>query len=183
MEQANRIVTKNKIIDRIQFIKDQGCEFIVPEHLESAQFDVNLQYIDSSMPKFAAYALLYSYAIRGRHSSRVIERMMEDNPLNYPDIDMYPYKFKKLLSAFALGMTPTDEGWKGVEDANGGYITVKRDGDVVCYYLYQREEFESYLFNKTHFDTPSTSRRDAFCVFKEDGKYKLRLNLDIRFNR
>lgn len=78
---------------------------------------------------------------------------------------------------------PTDQNWKGVEDANGGYITVKRDGEVVCYYLYQRDEFEKYLFNKTHFDTPSTSRRDAFCVYKDDNSYKIKLNLDIRFNR
>lgn len=183
MNQANSIVTRNKVIDRIKFLLDQGCEFVVQENVESEQFDINLRYIDSSMPKFVAYALLYSYSIRGRHSNDVIEYMMDKNPLNYTDIDMYPYKFKKLLAAFALGMTPTDESWKGVEDANGGYITVKRDGEIVCYYLYQREAFENYLFNKTHFDTPSTSRRDAFCVYKENDKYKISLNLVIRFNR
>jgi len=183
MNNANLIATRNKIIDRIKYLKNQGCDFIVPESLESVQFDTNLRYIDSSMPKFVAYALLYSYSIRGRHSNDVISYMMEHNPLNFVDVDMYPYKFKKLLAAFALGMTPTDENWKGVEDANGGYITVKRDGKIVCYYLYQREEFENYLFSKTHFDTPSTSRRDAFCVYKEADTYKIRLNLDIRFNR
>lgn len=183
MDQTNSITSRNKIIDRVKFLQDQGCEFIIPEYLESAQFDTNLRYIDSSMPKFVAYALLYSYSIRGRHSNDVIAYMKEKNPLNYRDADMYSYKFKKLLAAFALGMTPTDENWKGIEDANGGYITVKRDGEIVCYYLYQREDFENYLFNKTHFDTPSTSRRDAFCVYKEDDKYMMKLNLDIRFNR
>ena len=183
MNNTNQIATRSKIIDRVKFLQDQGCVFIVPESLESTQFDTNLRYIDSSMPKFVAHALLYSYSIRGRHSNDVISYMMDQNPLNYVDVDMYPYKFKKLLSAFALGMTPTDESWKGVEDANGGYITVKRDGEIVCYYLYQREEFENYLFSKTHFDTPSTSRRDAFCVYKENDTYKIRLNLDIRFNR
>ena len=183
MERANQINTSKKIIDRIQFLNNEGCEFIIPDHLESEQFDKNLQYIDSLMPKFVAYALLYSFSIRGRHSEDIIACMMDTNPMGYSDVDMYQYKFKKLLSAFALGMTPTDENWKGIEDANGGYITVKRDGDVVCYYLYQREEFEKYLFTKTHFDTPSTSRRDAFCVYKEGEIYKIKLNLAIRFNR
>ncbi len=183
MCQTNDITTRNKVVDRINFLQSQGCELVCPKHLDSTQFDINLRYIDSSMPEFVAYALLYSYSIRGRHSADVISYMVNNNPLNYADTDMYQYKFKKLLASFALGMTPTDSDWKGVEDANGGYITVKRDGDVVCYYLYQREEFENYLFNKTHFDTPSTSRRDAFCVYKEDNKYKLKLNLDIRFNR
>jgi len=181
MEEANQIETKEKIKDRIRFLKEQGCEFRVQKCLEDLRFDVNLRYIDSAMPEFIAYALLYSYEIYGRHCAKIVERMKEENPLNYVDVDMYSYKFKKLLSAIALGMTPTDENWKGIEDANGGYITVKKDGDVVCYYLYQREEFENYLLNKTKFDTPSTKRRDAFCVFKENGQYKLRLNLDIRF--
>lgn len=183
MNEANSIVTRNKIIDRIKYLQDQGCTFVFPDQTESTQFDTNLRYIDSSMPKFIAYALMYSYSIRGRHSTDIIRLMQEQNPLNYADTDMYPYKFKKLLAACALGMTPDDSSWKGVEDANGGYITVKRDGEVVCYYLYQREEFENYLFRKTHFDTPSTSRRDAFCVYKENGIYKLKLNLVIRFNR
>ena len=183
MNRANLIATKNKIIDRLKYLQGHSCEFVVPECVESAQFDTNLRYIDSCMPKFAAYALLYSYFIRGKHSNDVIAYMKERNPLHYADTDMYEYKFKKLLAAFALGMTPTDSDWKGVEDANGGYITVKRDGEVVCYYLYQREEFENYLFAKTHFDTPSTSRRDAFEIYKENDRYKLKLNLDIRFNR
>ena len=183
MEEVNNINTRHKIVDRIQFLNNQGCRFIIPDRLESIQFDTNLRYVDSSMPQLIAYALLYSYGIRGRHSSDVIARLADENPMNYADTDIYSYKFKKLLAAFALGMTPTDQNWKGVEDANGGYITVKRDGEVVCYYLYQRDEFEKYLFNKTHFDTPSTSRRDAFCVYKDDNSYKIKLNLDIRFNR
>lgn len=181
MNLTNQITTKSKVIDRINYLQAQNCRFVIPNKLENEQFDTNLRYIDSSMPQFIAYALLYSYSVKGRHSDEVIKVMMNKNPLGYADTDMYPYKFKKLLSACALGMTPTDESWKGVEDANGGYITVKRDGEVVCYYLYQREEFESYLFHKTHFDTPSTSRRDAFCVYKENGTYKIKLNLAIRF--
>lgn len=183
MNQTNAINTPKKIVERVKFLQEHGCEFIVPESIESDQFDINLRYIDSAMPKFVAYALLYSYSIKGRHSNDVISLMADRNPLNYRDTDMYSYKFKKLLAAFALGMTPEAENWKGIEDANGGYITVKRDGEIVCYYLYQREDFENYLFRKTHFDTPSTSRRDAFCVYKEGDKYKMRLNLDIRFNK
>ena len=67
------------------------------------------------------------------------------------------YKFKKFLCAAALGMTP-EKHWEGEEDANGGYIVVKPDGNVVCYHIYNRTDFEQYLYDYTRFDTPSTSR-------------------------
>jgi hypothetical protein len=28
--------------------------------------------------------------------------------------------------------------------ATGGYLVVKEDGEVLCYYVYKRNEFESY---------------------------------------
>ena len=84
MEEVNNINTRHKIVDRIQFLKNQGCRFIIPDRLESIQFDTNLRYVDSSMPQLIAYALLYSYGIRGRHSSDVIARLADENPITTP---------------------------------------------------------------------------------------------------
>lgn len=45
---------------------------------------------------------------------------------------MYAYKIKQFLLAFALGMTVSSP-WDGCFNANGGYIVVKKDGDVIGY--------------------------------------------------
>lgn len=67
------------------------------------------------------------------------------NPLRYPNPEnMYKYKFKKLLSAIALGMMPGSK-WNGRDQANGGYIIVSHSGDVLAYHIYNRDFFEEYL--------------------------------------
>lgn len=41
---------------------------------------------------------------------------------------------KVLLIDVALGMTPAKE-WNGRYDANGGYIVIRKDGEIVCYHF------------------------------------------------
>lgn len=93
---------------------------------------------------------------------------------------MYEYKFKKFLCAAALGMTP-ERHWEGEEDANGGYIVVKQDGSVVCYHIYNRTDFEQYLYDYTCFDSPSTTRYEYAQVYNENNVYKIKFNLQVRF--
>lgn len=104
----------------------------------------------------------------------------EKNPLNYKNKNVYTYKIKELLCASALGMTPGRE-WNGNESATGGYIIVKRDGDVLCYHLYNRNFFKDYLLKNTNIDRPSATRHDYGYVFKADYKYFIDLNIQIRF--
>lgn len=92
----------------------------------------------------------------------------------------YTYKLKTLLCAIALGMVPS-KPWYGREDANGGYIVVKDDGNVVCFFLYNRNEFERYLLDCTRFERASTSRHGYMEVLKEGDEYYINLNLQIRF--
>ena len=61
------------------------------------------------------------------------------------------HKVKDLLVAVALGMEPNTK-WTGLEDANGGYIVVKDDGEVLCYHIYDRNKLRNYLFRNTKFD-------------------------------
>ena len=42
-------------------------------------------------------------------------------------------------------MTPANE-WKRRYDANGGYLVVKKDGDIVCYHFYNRNDVEDNLY-------------------------------------
>ncbi len=181
MNEVNGINTRTKLIDKIAKLLEHGCTFNMAEHLESAQFEENLQFIDTIMPKFLSYMVLYSYRYSLRHTSQIIDKMKEENPLSFTNVEMYTYKFKKLLAAWALGLTPERTDWQGAEDANGGYITVKRDGSVVCYHLYNRTEFEQYLFDYTYFEKPSTSKFHYFDIYKDGESYKIKFSLQVRF--
>lgn len=62
--------------------------------------------------------------------------LANDNPLGYDAEDLqsiYAYKLKHLLTSAALGMMPS-KTWTGHYDANGGYLVVKKDGEILCYH-------------------------------------------------
>lgn len=180
MDNTNSIATRTKIIDKIRFLLENDCDLIEVSHLESKQFEENLGFIDTVMPRLLSLSILYSYKYKLNKTKDVIEKMKEINPLEFSNTMMYEYKFKKFLCACALGMTP-EKKWEGGEDANGGYIVVKKDGTVVCYHIYNRTDFEQYLFDYTYFDRASTSRYRYMDVYKENDCYKIKLNLQVRF--
>ncbi len=180
MNAVNAIDTRTKIIDRMRYLREVGCTIVRSEEMISAQFKENLEFVDSKMPQIISETLLSAYQTGTKRLADVVNRMQEQNPMGYSNPNMYSYKIKKLLCACALGMTP-EKHWEGTEDANGGYIVVKRDGSVVCYHIYNRTDFEQYLYDYTCFDTPSTSRYEYMSVYKDNGEYKLKLNLQIRF--
>lgn len=180
MSVVNGIESKTKNIDKIEYLLLSGCSFQETLPMLSTQFEENLCFIDTIMPRFLSLAVLYSYVYRIISLSQVIEKMKEINPLNFKNTMMYEYKFKKFLCACALGMTP-EKQWEGSEDANGGYIVVKNDGSVVCYHIYNRTEFEQYLYDYTFFERASTSRHHYMYIYKEENQYKIKLNLQVRF--
>ena len=89
---------------------------------------------------------------------------------------------KQLLLASALGMTPAKE-WNGKFDANGGYLVVRKDGQIVCYHFYNQNDVEDYLYNNTRFDRASRTRYNYGYIYKLDSQYYLDLNLQIRFKK
>lgn len=182
MDEVNGIETHAKIIDRFNLLDKYNCNFRPVEHGISQCFEGNLQFIDTVMPTILQYLLLYSYKYKLKSIPSATDKLKELNPLTFSNTELYTYKIKKMLCACALGMTPGKTDWLGKEDANGGYITVKSDGSVVCYHIYNRSEFEDYLFNHTGFDSPDMSRYNYAKVYKENDKFKMNLCLQIRFN-
>lgn len=156
-------------------------EYYATDH---ATFENNLMIVDSYMPRIVAMALAnhYTFGINGIDDS--IEIIAKANPMGYKvhDVDnIYRIKFKNLLVNVALGMTPAKD-WNGKYEANGGYLVVKKDGDIVCYHFYDRNQLEDYLFKNTNFDNPSRSRYHYGSIYRgEDGKAYLKLCLQIRF--
>jgi type II restriction enzyme len=92
----------------------------------------------------------------------------------------YSYKIKRFLTDIALGMMPS-KVWTGELDTTGGYLVVKNDGEILCYHIYNRNEFENYLLNNTRLEQASTVRYSFGDLYKENGKIFLKLNLQIRF--
>ena len=181
MDNINGIDTKNKIFNRMDAILGAGCslEFI---GMDSDRFKKNLQMVDSSMPQIMAQMLLVHYTEGKSRLSDVVSVLEKNDPFEMDNKGYYIYKMKTVLCAFALGMVPSEK-WTGIEDANGGYIIVKEDGDIVCFFLYNRNVFEEYLLECTKFERPSTSRHEYMTIYKEGDEYHIKLNLQIRFTK
>lgn len=182
VEEINQIESRSKIRDRLKAIEDMGGSLSFSD-ISSEMFKLNLQVIDSLLPEMISKLLTYFY--RGEATSLIdlLELLKRDNPSYYNDQLghlFYEYKLKKFITDVALGMTPSKR-WDGVFDATGGYIIVKDDGEVVCYHLYNHNEFQWYLLKNTKLDTPSSSRYDFAKIYKENGALYIKLNLQIRF--
>ena len=151
--------------------------------MENGIFESNLQLIDGDLPKICAYMLKEYYSSGVNTVKNSLESLGLHNPIGY-DLSkghpFYEYKFKKFLAECALGMLPS-KVWDGTADATGGYIIVREDGEVLCYHLFNRNEFETYLINNTKFETASTSRHEFGFIYKDNGRYYLKLNLQVRF--
>lgn len=162
------------------FARNGRFEFVKPEnHI----FGNNLTLIDSLLPKIVSEIVLDFYASNRSKLNDLVECVQGNNPLNFDlssNHKFYSYKIKRLLTDIALGMTPT-KVWTGEYHATGGYLIVKDDGEIVCYHIYNKNEFENYLLNNTKLDTASTSRYEFGDLYIEDGSLYFKLNLQIRF--
>ena len=143
-------------------------------------FEDNLVLIDSNMDKIIAETLLYFYRDGISNCDDMVEKLEQENPMNYGNVNAYRYKFKKFLTAVALGMKPATV-WDGLDEGTGGYIVVTKEGNVLAYHIYNRNYFEEYLLSNTKYETASTSRHDFGEVYNENGEDFIKLNLQVRF--
>lgn len=153
-------------------------------HTECPVLEDNLRLINYVLPQVVAEMLKLHYIERVSLISKQVDVLSKRNFLKYratEDHAYYEYMIKKLLTSYALGMQSATP-WSGIEDASGGYLIVRLDGEVLCFHLYNRNDFEDYLIRNTKLDTPSTSRYGFSKIFKgPDDCYYLKLNLQIRF--
>ncbi len=152
-------------------------------HLQKQIFSNNLVLIDSALPQILA-SILLKFASSNYSSIEDLVRIIEqENPINFDTENKhlyYTYKMKRFLTDIALGMMPS-KVWTGEYEANGGYLIVKEDGDVLCYHIYNKNEFENYLFCNTKLETASSSRHGFGDIYQENGNQYFKLNLQIRF--
>jgi len=179
IEEINSIDTKTKIKDRMAAMveKNAHIEYI---GMENSCFKRNLIMIDSNMPQIVGNMLLYSYSENINDLKSVIKLIGERDPLEYGEEAIYTYKVKKFLCSCALGMKPAKQ-WDGLDEANGGYIIVRSDGEVLAYHIYNRNFFEQYLLDNTVFERASTSRYGFMKLYEDNGNIYVKLNMQVRF--
>jgi len=182
IEEINNINTKSKIRDRLHKIEEIGgdLKFI---KAENETFELNLKLIDSRMAEIISEILLDFFRGKGSKIYDLIELIKERNPCSFildHSHPFYEYKIKNLLSDIALGMIPTAV-WDGLIDATGGIIIVREDGEVLCYHIYNKNEFQDFLLKNLKLETSSSSRHDYGKIYEENSEYYFKLNLQIRF--
>lgn len=187
-ERINSLVVKRgskesaDLKGRVKAIIDNNCtlEFY---KTEKSIFSNNLVLIDSLLPEILSQIVLDFYTSEFSLLTDLVEKSSDINPLNFDtehEHKFYEYEIKRFLTDVALGMMPS-KVWTGKYDATGGYLIVKENGDVLCYHIYNRNEFEDYLFSNTKLDTASSTRHEFGKIYEENGKLYFKLNLQIRF--
>tara|TARA_R110000764_G_scaffold83159_1_gene163643 strand:+ start:1786 stop:2865 length:1080 start_codon:yes stop_codon:yes gene_type:complete len=182
INEINSIDTRSKIQDRVKAIVTKGgvLEFIKNE---GSIFQNNLTLIDSLLPQILSTLLVFFSTSNLNKLRDLVNEIEKLNPLNFDKSskhNFYSYKIKRLLSDIALGMVPTTV-WTGTLDSTGGYLVVKEDGEILCYHIYNRNEFEDYLLYNTKIINPSSTRLRFGKVYKEENALLIKLNLQIRF--
>ena len=192
----------SKISARLAKIEELGGT-ISFDRIQSDCLMQNLRTIDGELPVILANALLLKYSKSISSWAQIIEELNAQNPLGYriaENSPVYEVKIARFLQDAAMGMTP-ETPWSGFYDADGGQIVVKKDGDIVCYHIYELNRFRQYLLNATRIEQPSTGedennpghiRLDSKTgkpkkpylfgwLYQENGNYFLKINLQVRF--
>lgn len=180
--EINSINSRSKIKDRLERINENsdGLEFI---GTESLVFGNNLMLIDSLLPVLVSQMIHHFYSSDNSKTVDLLDSVTTLNPLNFNtefDHPFYSYKIKRFLTDIALGMMPS-KVWTGELDTTGGYLIVKDNGEILCYHIYNRNEFEDYLIVNTKLETASSSRHNFGTIYVDRDELLFKLNLQIRF--
>lgn len=182
VREINSIDSRSKIKDRIEKIKAFAGRLRFRQ-TESSIFGNNLVLIDSALPIILAELVFLFFTSGNSRTMDLVDVVSKTNPLGFnleSNHPYYAYKIKRFLTDIALGMMPS-KVWTGELEATGGYLVAKEDGEILCYHIYNRNEFEDYLLNNTKLETASSTRHEFGVVYEMDGKQFFNLNLQIRF--
>ena len=180
----NAIDTRSKIKDRLAAISEKGGVIGEPK-AESETFEKNLRKIEAILPGIVGKLVLDYYSGAGSSVKELVENLgsSEIDLFGFElSIDDYIFKIKNFLYDIALGLKPS-ELWDGLIRAHGGYIIVRKDGEVVAYHAENADQLKTYLFENTKLETPSSSRHGFGEIYEENGAFFIKLNLQIRFLR
>lgn len=172
-------------LGRLTALSEKGCSLVYSD-IDNPVFRNNLQFLDNCMPQFIADCLLEDSTGSNSSIDYCVAEVAKKNPLDYKGNNVenfYAHKMKVLLLSTALGMVPGKE-WTGRYDANGGYLVVRKDGEIVCYHFYYLNDVEDYLYKNTRFERASRTRYGFGKLYRgTGGSVYMKLNLQIRFKK
>lgn len=188
----------SKLTYRLEKLSEYNCK-IEYSNIQSRQLWKNLKMVDGDLPQILSYALYYRYLYCESSVFNVTSLLETHDPLNFYNGEvstqkLYENKIKRFLSEVAMGMT-SETPWLGEYDSFGGVIIVKKDGDIVCFHIYDFNLFRNYLLNNTRFEQPSTGEDENIpgtprsigkkyyfgWLYELDKELYIKLNLQIRF--
>jgi len=149
---------------------------LIFDEFESDTFSSNLRNFSSDFPEF--YAEMVRTYVTGESSTRNLNELTTVSSTSSSEVNQRRYQVKSFLRAVALGLVPGSE-WGGKLAGYGGYIVVKRTGELVCLHLDNDDEFKDYLFENTVFDIPKNDLFQSPKVIEDE--LKIFLNAQIRF--
>ncbi|MET0943950.1 MAG: HpaII family restriction endonuclease [Flavobacterium sp.] len=184
IDEINSINTKSKIKDRITEIKNKGGSFSFHKTNRHV-FKNNLVLIDSLLPNILAEIVYLYYTSKFNSIQDLVQIVKNENPLKYDtqsSHSFYEYKIKRFLTDVALGMMPS-KVWSGIYDATGGHLIVRENGDVLCYHIYNRNQFEDFLYNTTRLETAGSTKHKYGKLYQDedDKQFYFKLNLQVRY--
>lgn len=188
-EVTKKGVTKYEVAtgDRMRYLKECGVDLRFVNPVKDVARQNLVRCGGMEMPKILGGMLKYYYFECGAAAVGVedaIKYLADTDYVGYGFDDLYDtyrVKIANLLYAMFTGLR-FSKPWSGRSDVSGGYIVVKRDGDVVAFHSCIADEFKDFLIDKLKFEGPSCSRHKYMEIYKkDDGKYYLKLALQFRF--
>ena len=176
MNQSNNIKSRKKLLERCEFLNQHGAVFDFIK-TESAVFGNNLKLIDSKLDEILAKMLILSY----ERNEKDIKKLLSLIIGNKTSETYYKKKIADFANAVTFGMRASEE-WDGTNEVNGGIIIVTKSGEVYLLDLiYFKTIVDKYLIDNIKLDSPSSKRYKMFDIYKKDGRYYFKLNLQVRF--
>ena len=134
------------------------------QNIKCAQLSMNLIMIYGDLPAILQYALYYRFKLGKTRVDTITAILEKNDPMNFyrelPNMQkLYVYKMKRFLMEAAMGMT-SEKIWMGEYDAFGGVLLAKKDGELVCFHIYDINVLRDYLFDNTFFEQPSSGEDD-----------------------
>ena len=176
--------------DRMKYLREQEIDLNFVKTATSVSGQNLIRCCGMEMPLLVAGMLKYYYyeccaSTKIASLDSAVRYLAMNDFVNYGFdnlYDTYRSKVTTLLYAMFTGLRFT-KAWSGRSDVNGGYIVVKRDGDVVAFHSCIADEFKDFLFEKLNFEAPSCTRHKYMAIYKDEqsGKYYLKLALQFRF--
>lgn len=173
--------------DRMNYLKSCGIDVKFTNAIKLTAQQNLIRCGGFETPLLVAELLKYYYYNKSGTDTSVTEavKYLADHDCvgyGFGDLyDTYHLKVANLLYSMFTGLR-FSKPWNGKSDVSGGYIVVKRDGDVVAFHSCIADEFKDFLVDKLRFEAPSCSRHDYMSIYKKNnGKYYLKFALQFRF--